>query len=304
MSSKKEQHFNYISLPRGGYLVDTEAGYIQFGAPPETIKDTMTMEKGVPRVYVVMEKMFDWAKGISLAEIEFPLYYNYFIKKTKTHVLCRKNQVKRLKAVLQEALFGPKNLDLSIDYDSDCSVCKVPDIRKEMNYFRAGMKLSDVVGIHVFEDKKCSIDEATITYDESGTFKIFHGKKLVSAVPGSFAYKPSYSIGERLPEPYNPPLFSITCLGPSHGFDPTQNTSGYIIWLNHHGIMIDPPGELDRMASRLERQSEADRRDYPYPLSCRPRRGYVSENSGRGQDNHFFHRNGHDEFLAQVCGAF
>jgi len=241
MSSKKEQHFNYISLPRGGYLVDTEAGYIQFGAPPETIKDTMTMEKGVPRVYVVMEKMFDWAKGISLAEIEFPLYYNYFIKKTKTHVLCRKNQVKRLKAVLQEALFGPKNLDLSIDYDSDCSVCKVPDIRKEMNYFRAGMKLSDVVGIHVFEDRKCSIDEATITYDESGTFKIFHGKKLVSAVPGSFAYKPSYSIGERLPEPYNPPLFSITCLGPSHGFDPTQNTSGYIIWLNHHGIMIDPP---------------------------------------------------------------
>lgn len=241
MSKKKENHFNYISLPRGGYLADTEAGYIQFGAPPETIKDTMTMEKGVPHVYVVMEKMFDWAKGISLAEIEFPLYYNYFIKKTKTHVLCRKDQVTRLKAMLQEALFGPKKLDLSVDYDDECSACSIPDIRKEMDYFRSGMKLSDVVGILVFEDRSCTVGDATITYDDEGTFHIFHGKKLVSSVPGSFSYKPSYSIGERLPEPYNPPLFSVTCLGPSHGFDPTQNTSGYIIWLNHHGIMIDPP---------------------------------------------------------------
>ena len=38
----------------------------------------------------------------------------------------------------------------------------------------------------------------------------------------------------------DPPLFGVTCLGPSNGFDTTANTSGFIIWLNHTGIMIDP----------------------------------------------------------------
>ena len=33
----------------------------------------------------------------------------------------------------------------------------------------------------------------------------------------------------------------MTCLGPSHGFDSTENTSGFILWLNRRGIMIDPP---------------------------------------------------------------
>jgi len=64
---------------------------------------------------------------------------------------------------------------------------------------------------------------------------------LLSKVPGTINYQIQYKIGERLKEPYIPPLFGVTCLGPSHGFDPTENTSGYIIWLNHNGIMVDPP---------------------------------------------------------------
>ena len=63
-----------IALPRGGYLVQTPAGYVQFGSPPETIKDTMKLPGGVPEIFVLPEKMFNWIKGISIAEIEFPLY--------------------------------------------------------------------------------------------------------------------------------------------------------------------------------------------------------------------------------------
>jgi len=65
----------YQSLPRGGFLLDTESGYVQIGVPPETIKDTMAFPKGVPQLFVLTDIMFDWKKGISLAEIEFPLYY-------------------------------------------------------------------------------------------------------------------------------------------------------------------------------------------------------------------------------------
>lgn len=40
---------------------------------------------------------------------------------------------------------------------------------------------------------------------------------------------------------FEPPLFGVTVLGASHGFDPCGSTSGYIIWINGRGIMLDPP---------------------------------------------------------------
>ena len=84
-------------LPRGGYLAETPTGYIQFGAPPETIKDTMHLESGVPQIFVLADEMFSWIKGISVGEIEFPLYYNYFLRNRKTLIICRKNQLNRIK---------------------------------------------------------------------------------------------------------------------------------------------------------------------------------------------------------------
>ena len=40
---------------------------------------------------------------------------------------------------------------------------------------------------------------------------------------------------------FEPPRFGVTILGSSHGFDPKGETSGYIIWVNGRGIMVDPP---------------------------------------------------------------
>jgi hypothetical protein len=96
----------------------TRVGYIQFGSPPETIKDTMRLPKGVPQYFVLPQDLFNWIKGISVGEIEFPLYYNFFLKKKKTFILCRQEQFERIKRVLQESLFGPKDLDVSKDFDS------------------------------------------------------------------------------------------------------------------------------------------------------------------------------------------
>jgi CRP-like cAMP-binding protein len=234
MSIKKA----YNSLPRGGFLVESPAGRIQFGIPPETIKDTMQSEEGVPQIFVLLEEMFDWHKGISLAEIEFPLYFNFFIRKKKTTIVCRQNQVFRLRAMLQESLFGPKELHLQQDFEGPG---EVPAIEKEMNYFRNNLKFSDLLQVKMFEEGKVVLKDTGIKILSSGQYVVFTKKKILARIPSKIMYKPLYDIGARLPEPYTPPLFSITCLGPSHGFDPTQNTSGYIVWLNHHGIMIDPP---------------------------------------------------------------
>jgi hypothetical protein len=90
-------------------------------------------------------------------------------------------------------------------------------------------------------DNQIKINEVTIKVTDADNYEVFEDDKKIADIPGNITYRAKFDIGQRLPEPYKPPLFAITCLGPSHGFDPTQNTSGFIIWLNHTGVMIDPP---------------------------------------------------------------
>ncbi len=231
---------NVYELPRGGYLVDTPSGYLQFGSPPETIKDTMSLPDGVPEIFVLPEKMFNWMKGISIAEIEFPLYYNFFIRSRKTTIICRDYQFSKIKRVLEESLFGPENFDLSIDF-SETDEERIPDIKSEMEYFRNGNKLSNMVQFGIFKNNNFTYKGLSISITEKGNYRVYHSDAFIGDVPGAIEYKTTYTIGERLREPYTPPLFGVTCLGPSHGFDPGENTSGFIIWLNHQGIMVDPP---------------------------------------------------------------
>lgn len=40
---------------------------------------------------------------------------------------------------------------------------------------------------------------------------------------------------------FTPPHFGVTVLGNSHGFDSAGSTSGYILWINQRGVMLDPP---------------------------------------------------------------
>ena len=75
-------------LSRGGVSVATEAvGRVQFGIPPETIKDTMNLGLDVPVTYIVPVDRFcremGPALGVNLAEFEFPAYFNFFVQKRK-----------------------------------------------------------------------------------------------------------------------------------------------------------------------------------------------------------------------------
>ncbi len=238
---------SYETLKRGGYLLQTSVGSVQFGVPPETIKDTMVTPDGVPSFFVLPFDLFDWIKGISVAEIEFPLYFNYFVRKTRTNIVCQHEQVDLMQKVLQEALFGPAEISVEDDFD-ECDEDKGSfDLKKEMDHFRSSFTLDDLVAFHEFDDGVVSLlspgnaSGIQIKIDRSReSFIVVDGEEAIS-VPGCVDYRASFQIGERLVEPYIPPLFGITCLGPSHGFDPTENTSGFIMWLNHEGVMIDPP---------------------------------------------------------------
>lgn len=46
---------------------------------------------------------------------------------------------------------------------------------------------------------------------------------------------------QELPRTFHPPSFGVTVLGNSHGFDKSGSVSGYVLWINGRGVMIDPP---------------------------------------------------------------
>ena len=45
----------------------------------------------------------------------------------------------------------------------------------------------------------------------------------------------------KTPKSFYPPSFGVTVLGNSHGFDASGSVSGYVLWINGRGLMIDPP---------------------------------------------------------------
>jgi len=97
-----------IKLKRGGCFVNTADGPIQFGMPPETVKDHMTMGAEVPTHYILPTQRFHKRMGINVAEFEFPAYFNFFLKKKQINLICTKEAEEAIRIVFQETLIGPK----------------------------------------------------------------------------------------------------------------------------------------------------------------------------------------------------
>ncbi len=145
-----------------------------------------------------------------------------------------------MKTVLEEAVFGPKQLNIERDVDKNYYTY-VPDLKKEMDFFRAKRNLSDMVDIFPIDKNGFNIEDVYIKPKSDGSFEVFENNELITTVPSKISFKALYDLGKTISEPFVPPEFGITCLGNSHGFDPYQNTSGFILWINKGGIMVDPP---------------------------------------------------------------
>ncbi|MEQ9364673.1 MAG: MBL fold metallo-hydrolase, partial [Leptospirales bacterium] len=232
----------YTRLPRGGYLVETSVGYMQVGSPPETIKDTMSLPRGTPQIFILPHEFFHLRKGITVAEVEFPIYYNFFFRKKKTYIVCTREQRTRFRKVLQESLFGPEVVDLKSEYVDGENAFGYPDMAAEIDYFRGGRTMEDHLQFVVFnKDGKVFINDVEVQRRDDDFKLVDRAWDRETKLPAEVDFNIIYDVGGRLPEPYTPPVLGITCLGPSHGFDPEENTSGFILWVNHQGIMVDPP---------------------------------------------------------------
>ncbi|CBJ32522.1 conserved unknown protein [Ectocarpus siliculosus] len=170
------QRISKQCLPRGGTYLSTVIGPIQVGIPPETIKDSMALGLPVPQYFVVPPEKFcrtlGNSLGVNVAEFEFPAYYNFFLKGNTVKLIVDSVDTEiRIRALMQETLLGPKNVDASVDFHESVPVENRPDIGKELSYFRA------------FNGKELSIDLLiTFIHQNSDGIVILDG---VDGTPGA-----------------------------------------------------------------------------------------------------------------------
>ncbi|MGE0488317.1 MAG: cyclic nucleotide-binding domain-containing protein [Vulcanimicrobiota bacterium] len=239
-------NFSVTELPRGGQLVSWGDWVAQIGIYPETIKDTMQSPEGVPAIYVIPAHMFDLERGVSAAELEFPVYWNFYLKNRKTVFVCRPHQFRPIWRVLREAVFGPSSLFLERDYLHGDEADGFPDMAREMAWFKADPKrprqrlqLRDLVEPVLFDQGGCArLGAHRIRVTGPDVFRFEHEQESHEVVfrQSGLSSPPSESIHR-----FRPPVFGITVLGSGHGFDSASNTSGFIIWFNGRGVMVDPP---------------------------------------------------------------
>ncbi len=239
-------------LPRGGIIARTSAGPVQVGAIPETIKDTMVREDNVPQVFLMPAKLFSFEYGISTADFEFPIYYNFYIKNRKTILVGPEKNREKIISVIKEALYGPAHPAIEHDYLEGKKSKTFPKLKEEMIYFKFEPKLGRTAVMDDFIDY--------IPLEEGEVFKfndieiINHDREnyLIKDRHENFLLPKDFKFSEHKPGKllidscYSPPNFGITVIGSGHGFDPGEKTTGFIIWINRRGILVDPPVNTTR----------------------------------------------------------
>jgi CRP-like cAMP-binding protein/ribonuclease BN (tRNA processing enzyme) len=242
-------------LPRGGTIVRTSVGLVQFGAPPETIKDSLGLGLGVPTIYVLPTTWFSRRRGVTCAELEFPAYYNYFLHGRKLLAVCDESGQRRQHAVLREALLGPERYDkLARDFDASVPLDARPNLAAECEYFRAGAGGPD--GVQIGDMVDCCLYDAAgvarvgagveihrVAHDDgTPAWRLVDGGRVLAEVDDVEPPPAPLRVSRIAPRtPFQPPAFGVTVLGSSHGFDPGGKTTGFVMWINRRGVLVDPP---------------------------------------------------------------
>jgi phosphoribosyl 1,2-cyclic phosphodiesterase len=239
-----------IRLPRGGAVVRTSAGPVQLGCPPETIKDILAAKLEVPSVFVLPMTWFASPRGLVLAEIEFPVYFNYFVLGRRITVVCDEEGRRRVRAILRESLFGPDVAD-ALDYDPSVPPEARADVVGEGRWFRRNeddparfTRLDEVVNFAVYDEAGRVALTPSVRVErrrgERPRFAVLDGERVLADLDeGELAPVPKKRAAS--PRPFTPPTFGLTVLGASHGFDPRGRTTGFVLWANRRGVLVDPP---------------------------------------------------------------
>jgi CRP-like cAMP-binding protein len=236
-------------LNRGGLWVPSPIGGIQFGSPSETIKDTISLPQGVPEYFVLSDHLFSAEHGISLSDIEFPVFYHLFGHKRPLKIIARPEIAQIVQQAVRESLIGPADKDLNLELDFPPGT-QIPDLFREWEYFRQGpysngtLSMDDGLVVIPIQNERANIGGGVTLHEEEDHFRLeWDGKTDSSKIPKRVPLPEKNNIISKETSTFRPPEFGVTILGRSNGFDPdpAEKTTGFILWLGGRGLMVDPP---------------------------------------------------------------
>ncbi|MGE0489108.1 MAG: cyclic nucleotide-binding domain-containing protein [Vulcanimicrobiota bacterium] len=236
------------SLPRGGKLVQLGDLRVQLASYPETIKDTLAEE--VPRIFVLPSRLFDSELGVSVSDVEFPIYYHYYLFHRQVTLVCRAEQVRPILRTLSEAVFGPYRIDIENEYVMGAQTPGFPDLKAECEFYRrvaapsGRLRLRDLLDLVLFDDQgTATVEGVEIRCLERETFRFTYQGESVEVshepLPRDFKSKGRTRC-------FEPPSFGVTVIGSGHGFDAETVTAGFVVWVNGKGVLVDPPVHTTR----------------------------------------------------------
>eukprot|EP00164_Ancoracysta_twista_P005600 GFYU01007679.1.p1 GENE.GFYU01007679.1~~GFYU01007679.1.p1 ORF type:complete len:762 (+),score=245.08 GFYU01007679.1:403-2688(+) len=244
-------------LPNGGLVVKTKLGALQFGIPPETIKDSLKLKLEVPTMFVLYGEIFDRRMGVNMGEFEFPAYFNFFIKGQKVKLIIHPELETVIRTVFQETLLGPLTYDFRSDFAEHIPSSWYPDIPAEgiwLDGNRADLTVDSLIDFIPFDSEGLvDLGEGVKLrcVKSQGQIEVVEDEEVICAAPMGVSLPAdlisSHSISSKsiqglgMTTDFTPPLFGVTMIGTSHGFDPCGRTTGFILWMRGRGCFIDPP---------------------------------------------------------------
>lgn len=223
---------------------------VMFGCPSEVVKLLKKMGKTVPTRIVLPETFFRY--GINQAALEFPLYdflfvYQGFFRGEKLTIIGEQTQWDRMKNILRLTLLGINSEEKRFFGISDAEyerITKISDYMALPNKNGTIATIDDMVNFIPFDDHgKVEIDGMIIAKSPNNMKNMFeitdNGESFFADINLNSPQTPPLAImtPEKLPK--RSILGAMALSQCTSGFDPSDYTSGVIMWVNGLPIIVD-----------------------------------------------------------------
>jgi CRP-like cAMP-binding protein/ribonuclease BN (tRNA processing enzyme) len=212
-------------------VTTTRLGDILIGCPPEIIKWFIRRERPIPSFFVLpRDFLIDNQLNI---EPEFPVYGNFFVQKKKATFIGTVEQLRRIRTILRESFFGPK---------------EAKEGQEEREFLRArkpdgtSLKLEDIVNLVPFgrDGRRVEIDGVTIKALRPGRYEILEDGGRLAEVDTTRFTLPALPPDFFKEQPLEPPTFGVSFVGTGSGFNPFRRTTSFVLWVGGKGVLVDP----------------------------------------------------------------
>eukprot|EP01132_Coremiostelium_polycephalum_P002503 gene2503-3096_t len=197
-SDRMEPYYdNVLPKEEGAFIYSSCLGPVQIGVPPETIKTSMKKNEIVPQIYILPHILC--SKGVSYSEVEFPVYFNFFINKAATNpnrrviMIGNSDQLKRVRSIFKESMFGPNPDQIYIPEEiSEHRLIQgyqidFPAERATLAFTKSGQEasLDDFVIFRAYDENDTVVinqpkdDDNSITNESVKSLKIVNRRGLV-----------------------------------------------------------------------------------------------------------------------------